>query len=137
MTRVTTPQKRQKIREAIESGMKLMDIRGLLRTSAGTITEIKREMGLPIRSKKSNSAGKVIHVVALEPPTLLPPEAYVKAFEARVIEYHTMLKQKDAENERLQKENAQLRADYQQVVFQAANWTGPTSLMGKSLGNGG
>tara|TARA_Y100000310_G_scaffold20235_1_gene19738 strand:- start:506 stop:1099 length:594 start_codon:yes stop_codon:yes gene_type:complete len=49
-------QKRNDIRDALADGMKLADIRTLLNTSAGTISNIKREMGLPLR--RMSNAGR-------------------------------------------------------------------------------
>ena len=145
MTKQISPQKHKDIQKALKAGITGTDIRAMLNTSAGTVTKVKREMGLPIRPMKSRLAGKPTRTPTIEyhpagyspPTTPLSPEEYVSAFEARVIEYHTMLRQKDIEIEQLKQENRQLRADYQQIVFQTANWTGPTSLIGKSLGNGG
>lgn len=143
MTKQISPQKHKDIQKAIKAGVRGTDIREMLNTSAGTITKVKREMGLPIRPMKSKQTQVkapmiAYHPAGYSPPTTpLSPEEYVSAFEARVIEYHTMLRQKDIEIEQLKQENRQLRADYQQIVFQTANWTGPTSLIGKSLGNGG
>ena len=65
------------------------------------------------------------------------PEAYVEAFENRVLEYRTILAQKNSTIERLKKELATLRDEYAQTVFRQQNWQGPTSVMNQSLGNGG
>ena len=145
-------QKRQDIREAIEAGMTVQDIIDLLHTSAGSVTKMKREMGLPIRPmKQTRTRGPVKAVVQVVPPAPtapLPPEAYVGAFEARVLEYHALLKQKDdtheqelrakdATHEQLERECAKLRDEYAQTVFRQQNWQGPTSTIAQSLGNGG
>jgi DNA-binding transcriptional MerR regulator len=138
VSRTVSSNKRRDIREALEAGIKLNDIKELLSTSSATITEVKREMGLPIRPQSRRGTSLYIKKVAQpEPIGILPPEDYVAAFEARVLEYHTLIRAKDAEIERLSKENSTLRAEYQQVVFRAANWTGPTSTIRQSLGNGG
>jgi len=143
VTRVTTEEKKKAIREAIKAGMSGKDIRILLHTSAGTITKVKRSMGIPIRPMR----GPTVAVGQIAPP-VPRPEEYVTAFENRVLEYHTLLKQKDAAHEqtllekdgtieRLKKENAKLIDENAQIIFQQQNWTGPTSVMSQSLGNGG
>jgi len=162
-----TAQKRQDIREAIQAGMSGQEIRQMLNTSAGTITNIKREMGIPIRPMRQTRTRGPVRTVAQPPagdplrnlaiaqdyikrldaeraastappaPTApLSPEEYVAAFEARVLEYHALIRAKDIEIERLRKENSTLRSEYQQMVFRQQNWTGPTSTMSQSLGNG-
>ena len=166
-------QKRRDIRDAIQAGMTGADIMRLLTVSAGTVVRVKREMGLPIRPIRQTRTRGPVRAVAQPPegdppsnhtsyaeahieslyaeqpaPTIPRPEAYVTAFENRVLEYHALLKQKDAAHEqtllerdgtieRLQKENAKLRDECAQIVFQQQNWTGPTSTMTQSLGNGG
>ena len=77
-------------------------------------------------------------------PPVPRPEAYVTAFENRVMEYRELLRQynqtileRDGTIERLKKELATLRDEYAQTVFRQQNWTGPTSVMNQSLGNGG
>ena len=165
-------QKRQDIREAIEAGWKISDIMRLLDTSAGSITNIKREMGIPIRPMQRNRIQGPVRTVAQpswggrnydiagayiesldaenpEPsapltPTIPRPEAYVTAFENRVLEYHELLRQyeqtlseRDDTIERLKKELGKLRDEYAQTVFRQQNWTGPTSVVRQSLGNGG
>ena len=158
MPKTVSAKKHQDIRDAIKAGMSGQEIRELLSTSAGTITNIKREMGIPIRPMRQTRTRGPVRTVAQPswdgrnydvaegyieslgsetPAGILSPEDYVAAFEARVLEYHTLLRQKDAENERLRKENSTLRSEYQQMVFRQQNWTGPTSTMSQSLGNGG
>jgi len=172
-----TEQKRQDIREAIQAGMTSAEIRRLLQASAGSIVNIKREMGIPIRpmlqtrtrgpiktaaqpsegDPPSNHTYAEAHIESLyaeQPaPTAPPvstappvprPEAYVTAFENRVMEYRELLRQynqtileRDGTIERLKKELATLRDEYAQTVFRQQNWTGPTSVMNQSLGNGG
>jgi hypothetical protein len=142
MATATSDEKLKDIREAIESGMRGKDIRELLHTSAGTITNVKRAMGLPIRPmrrpRKREPVLTYLHQsvdqVALPVPM---PEEYVTAFENRVVEYRTLLWEKDCTIERLKKENAKLLDEYSQRVFQLQNWQGPTSIMNQSLGNGG
>ena len=158
--------KRQDIREAIQAGMTSAEIQQLLQVSAGTIVNIKRELGIPIRPTKRPHTGGPMQAAAqpswdgrhysvaeayidsldadtpapTAPPAPTPPlspAAYMAAFENRVLEYHALLKQKDATIERLEKECAKLLAEYAQIVHQQANWTGPTSIMNQSLGNGG
>ena len=166
-----TAQKRQDIREAIQAGMSGQEIRQMLNTSAGTITNIKREMGIPIRPMRQTRTRGPVRTVAQpswggrnydiagayiesldaenpEPsapltPTIPRPEAYVTAFENRVLEYHELLRQyeqtlleRDDTIERLKKELATLRDEYAQTIFRQQNWTGPTSTMSQSLGNG-
>ena len=173
--------KRQDIRDAIQAGMTGTDIMQLMTVSAGTVVRIKREMGLPIRKQKTRIRGPVESVarvvletdmtalarqalarIRAEAPTAppaptapLPPEAYVGAFESRVLEFHQLLKQKDAALEhlewlhaqelrekdakyaQLERECVRLRDEYAQIVFQQQAWTGPTSTITQSLGNGG
>jgi hypothetical protein len=138
MPRHMTEQKRTDIKEALADGMTGSDIRQLMNTSAETIIRIKRSMGIPVRSMKSPTRTRGPgRTVAPAAPTALPsPEEYVAAFEARVLEYRMVLAQKSSEIERLERENATLRSEYQQVAFRAANWT-PSSIVGQSLGNGG
>ena len=153
-------QKRQDIRDAIASGMRIEDIRELLSTSAGSVVKIKREMGIPIQQQRRRkdavgpveSVARVAAQVVPGPPAppVLPastvprPEAYVTAFENRVLEYRELLRQynqtlleRDGTIERLKRELATLRDEYAQTVFRQQNWQGPTSTMTQSLGNGG
>jgi hypothetical protein len=135
-------QKRQDIRDAITAGMKIEDIRQLLSTSTGSVMKIKREMGIAIRPmRKTRTKGPLKAVTQVVPPPAptvpLPPEAYVEAFEARVLEFHGLLNNKNIEIERLERELAKIRAEYAQMVFRQQNWQGPTSTINQSLGNGG
>ena len=170
-----TAQKRQDIREALQAGMTSADIQKLLQASAGSIVNIKRELGIPIRPMlQTRTRGPIkamaqpswdgrSHAIAQAyiesldgerpAPTAPPvstappvprPEAYVTAFENRVLEYRELLRQyeqtlseRDGTIERLKKENAKLLDDYAQIVFNQQNWQGPTSTMTQSLGNGG
>ena len=136
-----TDQKRAEIQQAIRDGMPGSDIIRLLNTSTESIIRIKRAMGIPIRPMKSptrtRGPGRTVAPAAPPAPTALPsPEDYVAAFEARVLEYRTILRQFEQEIERLRKENSTLRSEYQQAAFRAANWA-PASTVGLSLGNGG
>jgi hypothetical protein len=97
-----------------------------------------------------------------DPPTTLPaptappaestapplPAEYVAAFEARVLEFRQLLKEKDATHEQelrakdaryeqLEMQHTKLLSEYQQTVFRQQNWTGPATTMSQSLGNGG
>jgi FtsZ-binding cell division protein ZapB len=82
------------------------------------------------------------------PTAPLSPAAYMAAIEARVLEFHQLLKEKDATHEQelrakdaryeqLEMEHTKLLSEYQQTVFRQQNWTGPTSTVTQSLGNGG
>ena len=178
MSRSTSDEKLKDIRDAIESGMSGQDIRELLHTSAGTITKIKRSMGIPIRPmRQTRTKGPIkalaqpswdgrnydiaeAYIESLDsekpvPTAPLPPEAYVGAFENRVLEFHQLLKEKDttlehlewlheqelrakdAKYEQLEMEHTKLLSEYQQTVFRQQNRQGPTSTMSQSLGNGG
>jgi hypothetical protein len=155
-------QKRQDIRDAITSGMKIEDIRQLLSTSTGTIVKIKREMGIAIRPMRQTRTRGPVRTVAQppegDPPssqtyaeahieslyaeqpapiTPFSPEDYVAAFEDRVLEYRSILAQKDSAIERLERELAKLRDECAQIVHRQQNWQGPTSTITQSLGNGG
>lgn len=53
MPNMLSDEKRRAIQDAIVAGTRLMDIREQLSTSAMTISAIKREMGLPMRKRKT------------------------------------------------------------------------------------
>ena len=148
--------KRQDIREALQAGMTSAEIRQLWQASAGSIINIKRELGMPIRpmmQTRTKGPIKAVARVAAEvvPPAPTAPPApaeYVAAFEARVWEFHRLLKEQAAEHEqelrvkqaeidRLETQHSKLIAEYAQIVHQQAAWTGPTSTITQSLGNGG
>jgi hypothetical protein len=86
-------------------------------------------------------AAEVVPPAPTAPPA---PTEYVAAFEARVLEFHRLLKEheqelraRDAKYDQLEREHIKLVSEYQQTVFRAQNWQGPTSTITQSLGNGG
>ena len=158
MPNTVSAKKHQDIREALEAGNSMRDISQMLNTSTQTILKVKREMGLPIRQMKTPRTRGPVRTVAQpswdgrnydvaegyieglgseRPGGILQPEEYVAAFEARVLEYRTILAQKDSMIERLERELATVIDEYAQTVFRQQNWQGPTSIMNQSLGNGG
>jgi methionine synthase II (cobalamin-independent) len=72
MVKAISEKKRRDIRDAIAVGMKLTDIRMLLNTSAGTITKVKREMGLPIRPMNRTRTRRPVETVARVVPPPVP-----------------------------------------------------------------
>ena len=75
--KMISEEKRRAIQDAIVAGMRLMDIREQLSTSAMTISKIKREMGLPMRKRKTAPEA------ATPAPTVMhhreiPPHSYLE-----------------------------------------------------------
>ena len=164
MPRILSNEKRRDIKDAIEAGIPVTEIRTLLSTSAATISNIKREMGVPLRRMKTPRRRKtaaqevaqamqatVMHhrdiprhsylerVKELQPA---PAQAYTpqEYFEAIA----TGLRERDTENnalrlerQQLREENRRLLSDLNQCKHQMANWSGPVALPSMSLGNGG
>jgi hypothetical protein len=178
-------QRRRYIKDAIKAGYTSEKITDMFGTSIGTIVNLKREMGIPIRQQSKETkftvpevatAGivevarameatvmhhrDIPHVYGVEPvpqddstdttmydlfgdevqpdtPQTYTPQEYFEAIA-------NGLRQRDVENnvlrqerDRLQAENQKLLSDLSQCKLQMANWTGPSALPGRSLGNGG
>ena len=66
-----TEQKQRAIRDAIRAGIPVTEIRALLSTSAGTISKVKRAMGIPLRDTRPRQTR-----VQAEPQAV-PPEPTV------------------------------------------------------------
>jgi IS30 family transposase len=171
--------KRRNIQDAIRAGITVTEIRTLLSTSAGTISKVKRAMGIPLRDTRPRhtrvqagpqaapSQPPVMHhreithsylekVKELEKRGFTPsPEDITSEDEqpAQSSPYSPQeyfeaiadgLRQRDTENAALRYQLAELRAENQtllsgltQLKMRMANWSGPTSLPGRTLGNGG
>ena len=161
--------KRRDIQDAIRAGITVTEIRALLSTSAGTISKVKRAMGIPLRdtrprrtrvqagSRAVSSQPTVMHHREIpgvygvqaapegygnedEQPAQSSPYSPQEYFEAIA----DGLRQRDTENAALRYQLAELRAENQtllsgltQLKMRMANWSGPTSLPGRTLGNGG
>ena len=156
MPRILSDEKRRDIQDAIVAGMRLMDIREQLSTSAMTISKIKREMGLPMRKRRAapetvpqgDSTDTTMYDLfgdGWEPaPPPYTPQEYFEAIADG-------LRSRDAENAalrdevtglrsmatRLESDNLRLVSDLNQCKLQMANWSGPVALPSRSLGNGG
>lgn len=71
------------------------------------------------------------------PPSTFTPADFVQAFEARYDEFKKLLAAKDFTIRALENQGRELRGQVRQMQYHLANYTGPSSNMGKSLGNGG
>jgi transposase-like protein len=71
------------------------------------------------------------------PPSTFTPADFVQAFEARYDEFKKLLAAKDFTIRTLENQGRELRGQVRQMQYHLANYTGPSSNMGKSLGNGG
>ena len=69
MSRPISYAKRRDIQDAIRAGIPVTRIRSLLSTSAGTISNIKREMGMPMRATRPRRT----RVQAVSSPPTAPP----------------------------------------------------------------
>ena len=161
-------QRRRYIKDASKAGYTSEKIKDMFGTSVGTIVNLKREMGIPIRQQSKETkftvpevatAGivgvaqameaTVMHhrdiprVYGVEPvpqpdtsQTYTPQEyfeAIADGLRQRDVENNVLRQERD----RLQAENQKLLSDLSQCKLQMANWTGPSALPGRSLGNGG
>jgi len=70
-------------------------------------------------------------------PSTFTPADFVQAFEARYDEFKKLLAAKDFTIRALENQGRELRGQVRQMQYHLANYTGPSSNMGKSLGNGG
>jgi hypothetical protein len=195
MPRMISEQKRGDIRDAITAGMTVTDIKDLLNTSAGTISKVKRSMGLPVHPRNRSRTGKAVLVAAQAKKRKEEQEAgYLKTVQAAQAQQATImhhreipkvlgveaapegkstdtmmwdlfgddwqpptytpqeyfeaiaegLRSRDTENNTLRRQIMQLEVDKQRLLsdltqckLQMANWSGPTTLPSRSLGNGG
>ena len=151
MPKMISDEKRRAIQDAIKAGMRLMDIREQLSTSAMTISAIKREMGLPMRKRRAapetvpqgDSTDTTMYDLFGDgwepaPPPYTPQEyfeAIADGLRQRDMENNTLKLERD----RLRVENLKLLSDLNQCKLQMAQqWSGPAILPNRvSLGNGG
>ena len=109
-------------------------------TSHGTIFDVKKSLGLTtaqlavphIQQPESQDVPEPSNV-----QNVIYPADYVKAFEARYDEWKSLLTAKDYAITQLESKNKELRNQINQMQFHLANYSGPSSNMGRSLGNGG
>jgi hypothetical protein len=114
-------------------------------TSHGTIFDVKKSLGLTtaqlavpqIQQPESQDVPEPSNVQNLTPDTVIYPADYVKAFEARYDEFKALLTTRDYAITQLESKNKELRNQINQMQFHLANYSGPSSNMGRSLGNGG
>ena len=162
MPRMLSDENRRDIKDAIEAGITATEIRTLLSTSAATISNIKREMGVPLRRMKTPRRRKTAPEATTPAPTVMhhrdtpsedarsvPPTVYTP--QEYFMAIADGLRSRDAENAalrdevtglrsmaaRLESDNLRLMSDLNQCKLQMANWSGPVSLPSMSLGNGG
>ena len=114
-------------------------------TSHGTIHTIKASLGLVYGNPRQDARKQVMEVEE-ELPTVPQPQGnpfaggpadFVQAFEARYDEFKKLLAAKDFTIHSLEQKTRELRSQVSQMQFHIANYAGPSSNMGKSLGNGG
>ena len=130
--------KRRDIQDAIRAGITVKAIRTLLSTSAGTVSKVKRAMGIPLRdTRPRRTRVQAVSSQPTAPPTAYTPQEYFEAIA-------NGLRERDNENaalryqvNELQTERRRLLADLSQCKMQMANWSGPVALPGRSLGGGG
>ena len=137
------------IQDAILAGVSVTEIRALLSTSAGTISNVKRSMGIPLRGTRPRrtrvpAEPRAVSSQPTAPPAAYTPQEYFQAIadglRRRDADNTTLLQENNSlrtQMQQLEAENQRLLSDLNQCKHQMANWSGPTALPGRSLGNGG